>query len=608
MLRRFSAAFSASCIFAAICWYSPGDCFAISDTPVLVLESRDRSYPLRPVAFLYEDTTCSLTIDEISSERFQGRFVPLALEKKFIGYAPSRFWVRFDLVHSGEADRGSHGAAAWTLYNWEPLMDSIDLYSLAPSVRGRPGWTVTQAGRNRSWQRSGTAFEPIVMGIDPPVGEPATFYLCITNTTVLVLDFSVESRSMVQGKVRILDTVNFLNLGLRAGLMVHSFFMGVMLRDINYLYLTAYIFTGILASLNQDGPAIPFVSDFPPETVDFLRRFSFSMGLVFVILMCRSVFGIPGIFPKSDRLLLLLIPCHLLQWTMTGIMGPELFHGIRFALDDITLVLVMVIGIISWFWGFRPARFFFMAFLVHSTTILLGMASNREWIPMSPVTEVFLPHTLDSAALIAVSLALADNVTRLRIENRALAIKERRLTTLSYTDGLTGLFNKRYLESKLQSEVEHARRIGRDLSVIVLDVDNFKRFNDRFGHLEGDRVLKILGEVLRMSMRDIDSACRFGGEEFVIILPGTGLAGAFTLSERVRREFWARTAALEPSCTLACTLSSGVALFTAWEDEHSLLKRADEALYMAKSSGKDRTFIAVDIHENNDLQSVVSSS
>jgi diguanylate cyclase (GGDEF)-like protein len=369
--------------------------------------------------------------------------------------------------------------------------------------------------------------------------------------------------------------------------------MGLMLREVNYLYLAGYILTGILCSLNQYGPAMAFVSDFPPETTDFLRRFSYSAGLVFATLLARNLFTTPVSFPRADRVLMMLIPCHLLQWTLSGVAGPLLFHAVRYFLSDATLLLLVVIGTAScWVRGFSPARFLIAAFLVHGASVLLGMASTYDAVDMTPVTEIFIPSALDSAALIAFSLALADNVTRLRIENRALTLTERRLRSLSYTDPLTGVHNRRYMESKMKSEVEHSRRIGRELSVIVMDVDHFKRFNDRYGHPEGDRVLKALGEVLRASVRDMDSACRFGGEEFVVLLPDTNPRGACLLAERTRVGFEDATSALVPPGTRTCTLSAGVAGLQAGEDGQGVLKRADEALYEAKASGRNRSVIA----------------
>jgi diguanylate cyclase (GGDEF)-like protein len=577
----------AALLFALLLWRPPA--FCLSEAP-LVLDSRRVSHVLRPVAGLFEDSTASLTIDEVSSEAFRQRFHPQALEKKFIGYARSRFWLRFTLVDARIQDSDSGPAETWALYTWSSLIDAVDLYT--PAGPGKTGWVKTRGGRSRSWQRGGSSFDPIILALHPPPGTPTTFYLCVTNTTALILDFSVEAQTLIQRKIRTLDLVNFMALGLLSGLMLHSFFMGIMLRDLNYLHLTFYCLTGILASLNHHVPAIPLVSDFPPETVDFLRRFSTSVGMVFVILLCRSLFGTAVAFPKTDRVLLALIPCHLLQWTLTGVMDSSLFHGIRFLLLDTTQVMLMVLGTLSWVRGFKPARFFLAAFVIHGGGMLFGMAETYELIPMTVWSSVLIPRALDSAALIAVSLALADSVTRLRTENRALVLTERRLKTLSYTDGLTGLFNRRYLESRLRSEAGHAHRMGKDLCVVIMDVDNFKRFNDTFGHPEGDRVLKTLGEVLRKNVRDIDSACRFGGEEFVALLPDTDPDGAFCLSERVRREFRARTAALEPQGTRTCTLSAGLARLLPDEDGASVLKRADEALYAAKKSGKDRTILA----------------
>src|SRR5262249_25436128 len=112
---------------------------------------------------------------------------------------------------------------------------------------------------------------------------------------------------------------------------------------------------------------------------------------------------------------------------------------------------------------------------------------------------------------------------------------QEKLRNQSIRDPLTGLFNRRYLEASLELECSRAERSKDPIGVVMLDVDHFKRFNDTFGHDAGDVVLKHIGEILKRSVRQGDVACRFGGEEFVVVLPGTGATEAFEVAERVRQ-------------------------------------------------------------------------
>ena len=161
---------------------------------------------------------------------------------------------------------------------------------------------------------------------------------------------------------------------------------------------------------------------------------------------------------------------------------------------------------------------------------------------------------------------------------------------LSVTDPLTGLYNRRYMESQTALLVENAVNRGKMLSMLALDVDHFKAVNDTHGHDVGDRVLEELADRLRHCVRNVDLICRMGGEEFVIILPDTGMDVALKVAERIRRTVSAKPieagARLGP---LPITVSLGVALIESAADSmDDILKRADEALYRAKREGRNR--------------------
>ncbi|MFN3467110.1 MAG: diguanylate cyclase [Candidatus Brocadiales bacterium] len=179
---------------------------------------------------------------------------------------------------------------------------------------------------------------------------------------------------------------------------------------------------------------------------------------------------------------------------------------------------------------------------------------------------------------------------------KELMLKEQKLSQLSVTDELTGLFNRRYLNVKLEEEIARARRFHHLLSVIFIDIDYFKRYNDHYGHLEGDKVLKGLAVAILNSIRDkIDTACRYGGEEFIIIVPESSTLQALTVAERILHGFRSKpflpksssgSAAPEP---IYVTFSGGVAtLMEGEESGEKLLHRADQALFQAKSQGKNR--------------------
>ena len=160
---------------------------------------------------------------------------------------------------------------------------------------------------------------------------------------------------------------------------------------------------------------------------------------------------------------------------------------------------------------------------------------------------------------------------------------------LALTDALTGLNNRRYLETHLKALAEQARAADRPLSVLFADVDSFKAINDTYGHDAGDAVLRELASRLRRNTRNIDLACRIGGEEFVVVMPDVGLDRASQAAERLRACIAGEPFQVDGETCLQVTASVGIATLDGVHDSaEGLLRRADQALYLAKRGGRNR--------------------
>jgi diguanylate cyclase (GGDEF)-like protein len=169
--------------------------------------------------------------------------------------------------------------------------------------------------------------------------------------------------------------------------------------------------------------------------------------------------------------------------------------------------------------------------------------------------------------------------------NRKLQQANETIERLARTDALTGLANRRTLLEVLPQEVARADRLSTSLSVMIGDLDHFKSINDQFGHLAGDHVLASAAAVIASQSRSYDLAVRYGGEEFLLLLPGTAKEEAFAIAERIRNGI---AAVKVPGCERQVTISLGVATWTAGESPDQFIGQADAALYRAKNAGRNR--------------------
>ena len=185
--------------------------------------------------------------------------------------------------------------------------------------------------------------------------------------------------------------------------------------------------------------------------------------------------------------------------------------------------------------------------------------------------------------------ARVKSLLRIKALQEELAKANESLLRMSQIDGLTGVDNRRHIEERLTEMFDHSARLNEPLAVVMCDVDHFKSVNDTHGHQAGDAVLRQVADVLSDTAREIDRVGRYGGEEFLVILPGANVHDAVAFAERVRHAVESRDFAYDGG-TVRRTLSAGVASWPHPDIRHqeALVKAADDALYVAKESGRNR--------------------
>ena len=230
--------------------------------------------------------------------------------------------------------------------------------------------------------------------------------------------------------------------------------------------------------------------------------------------------------------------------------------------------------------------------------ILLPLPANFPVRSYLGVPIVFQGHVTGLIALYSREVSHFDagdiRVAELFANQAAIALQNSRLfnqmSTLAVTDNLTGLANRRGFFEVAEKEVERARRYGRSLCLVMFDIDDFKLVNDTHGHLIGDQVLRVLATTARKTIRSTDTLCRFGGDEFLILMPESGLDQALATAERLRQKISSEMVVVTAAGQLMLTISLGVVNLagTGEETVEKLVERADAAMYQAKTAGKNK--------------------
>jgi two-component system, cell cycle response regulator len=253
------------------------------------------------------------------------------------------------------------------------------------------------------------------------------------------------------------------------------------------------------------------------------------------------------------------------DWEMPAVSGAELCRRVRDAEDGAYTYFILMTG-------------------HHDRAHLLeGMAAGADDYQKKPIDLDELEARLVSAArVVALHRRLSAREDDLRRDSSALF-------AVSRTDALTGVGNRLRMEEELAAALSRAKRYGHRFTLAIVDVDHFKEFNDAFGHLAGDDALKKVATTLRAGLRSTDSVYRYGGEEFVVVLPEQGLSDGFGVVDRMRRALEEQRVRHPGPCRML-TVSAGVAELdlSVDADVGTWLARADAALYLAKSNGRNR--------------------
>lgn len=401
---------------------------------------------------------------------------------------------------------------------------------------------------------------------------------------VSAADYAEHQRSVLQDDALPLAFLN----GIATAMGLYNLILFAILRRRIYgLYASAMLML-VLYQTIASGAAWTVLWPNLGVRDDYPSYIPWIIYFVLIVAFARDFLRLPDVAPRADRVLIASLIVLVVE-NCVYIVVPDLLYayGLFDALDPIVTSIMLIemigVGVIAWRRGVAAAPVYVLAFTGSAIGLIVGdVATFDEYS-----TSLVFSHLSTSIGVawesIVLAIALGQRV-------RAIENDARRFQAEAYRDPLTKIGNRRAFDETLRLEWRRAQRTASPLAVIVFDIDFFKQFNDRFGHVQGDACLvEVAAAIAAAARRPGDFAARYGGEEFAMILPGAAAADAGNVAERVRANL-ARSEGLRVTVSAGC--AAAVPLTSDDADAARLVTTADSALYRAKEQGRDRVVVA----------------
>jgi diguanylate cyclase (GGDEF)-like protein len=543
--------------------------FAVFCAALAWAPDADRTNPTEH-ALLLADPSGALSIADVAALK-DDRFSPPPSDPINLGYSRDVYWLRLRVENT------SANAARAYLQLKQALMDEIDFYSApdrAPSI----------SGDMRPFALRESAHDYPTFAIDLAPHETRTVHLRLRSEGALLAPLWIYNERGLRDSDTGDDGVHGVLFGILLAMICLNLYLFTLLRDRDYaLYVAALLGTAAFAIV-QSGIGQRLIW---PEAALVGNAIAHLCSLTMTALrlhFTRVYLRLPRDFPRADRVylgsLVLTLLCLPGVFVLSYATIARLSLAIAFSIGAISLPL----AIVSARRGYRPARHFAVGWgLVTGGWVLYGLAIAKV-LPSWPIFFV-APFFAGAFEAVTLSLGLVDRMRVLEREKHELEI-------LAETDRLTDVLNRRGFERVAGEELRRTVRAGAPLSLLMIDVDDFKAYNDAYGHLAGDECLRRIAHALSGAMRrQGDVVGRFGGEEFTVLLPEADEQGAEHVASRLRQAIFALALKHERSrAAVVVTISVGVATLrpTRTTQIDELVASADASLYEAKSAGRNR--------------------
>lgn len=486
-------------------------------------------------------------------------FTPSTSDIPSLGYSHSTRWARFRLHNA------SDGPLHLTLRQRYALIDDLTLIR----VHGDGSVSTLRTGDTHPFAQRPIPQASFLLPADLAPGETSTFYLSYRSAGQVNIDLWLLNDAPL---VAALEGENLLKGAYYGGmlaLILYNLFLFLAIRDANYLRYVTYTSCYALLQISYNGVAFEYLWPNHPWWSNVSLNMIVCLTNLAMMNFARHFLEAPRRHPRLNRLgrglefinLGCVVASPLLPYQLISLSALSL------ALVGVTTILVM--SIVSLGSGFKPARYFLTAWVTLLVGVVAAVLKGFGILPHNFLTEYGF-QIGSYVEITLLSIALADRMQQLKLE--------------SITDVLTNTFNRRHFDSRCRAAFEQVRNREAVLSLVILDIDHFKQFNDRFGHEAGDRALVKVADTLNDVLRDSDELFRYGGEEFTVLLPGTSAGPARQIAERMRGAI--NDLEIEGQ---KLSISLGISTFDGGNcaSPQEMLAQADTALYSAKAQGRN---------------------
>lgn len=543
----------------------------------ITLTNDVKKYEHFQLQYFYDDSSY-LDIESIEKTSFVDT-IPSQFTK---GYHLGIGWFKLEINNQSNTEY-------FVVYFTEPFWSKLDLYTKSNNT-----WKVQRNGLNvmlkdRSIQDSNPAYR-----INIPTGESHTYYIKGQTISGHIGEFQVfnheeyfkPSRSSITELYLIYMFVLF-------GIFLLNFYNYLRTREVIYAYYTAYIASFIIFISIKSGTYLMLDLQGWEEGLHTVGAFV----VLFFILFSKRFLELKKYMPDCD--IAFKISAGILVLFILLISQNVPYSSLLFNIfSSLLFVFLFIVTFKIWLKGSIGAKYYLIVLMIFIPTMSLMILTFNTLIDNNDITRYsFLAGAMFE--IMVFTLLLTNRYMELNATNKLLSERTKELEETkklllveATTDMLSGLYNRRYFSDISHKYFNTAKRYNQDLSILMIDIDDFKNVNDKYGHGVGDMVIEQSSNIFKTVARKSDIVARYGGEEFIILLPETTMDKACKLAERIREEIESKNLELLDSSICNITVSIGVTKLNDILDDNieQTINRCDKALYKAKNGGKNQVY------------------